>query len=56
MECPPNQVNTLDKPPKFMYRPPGRDEYINIADAFDELYNRIKELETQLQHEDKDEE
>ena len=40
--------NTLDKPPKFYYRPPGRDEYLNIADALDELFNRLYKLEELL--------
>ena len=41
-------VNTLDKPPKLMYRPPGRDGYLNIADALDELFNRLDKLEESL--------
>jgi len=41
-------VNILEKPPKLMYRPPNRDEYINIVDAFNELYNKIEEIEAKL--------
>ena len=38
----------MDKPPRLMYRPPGRDEYLNIADALDELFNRLDKLEETL--------
>ena len=31
-----------------MYRPPNRDEYINIVDAFNELYTKIEDLEAKL--------
>ena len=31
-----------------MYRPPGRDEYINITEAFDELYNKLECIEAKL--------
>ena len=31
-----------------MYRPPGRDEYINIVEAFDELYNKLECIEAKL--------
>ena len=41
-------VNILEKPPKLMYRPPGRDEYINITEAFDELYNKLECIEAKL--------
>ncbi len=49
----------MDKPPKLMYRPPGRDEYLNIADALDELFNRLDKLEERLcdnTHPNKDQE
>ena len=42
------QVNSLEKQPKLMYRPPNRDEYINIVDAFNELYTKIEDLEAKL--------
>lgn len=48
MDTVPDPVNTLDTPPKFFYRPPGRDEYLNIADALDELFNRLDKLEETL--------
>ena len=41
-------LNTLEKPPKLMYRPPNRDEYINIVEAFDELYNKLESIEAKL--------
>ena len=44
----PDPVNILDQPPKLMYRPPNRDEYLNIADALDELFNRLDKLEETL--------
>ena len=31
-----------------MYRPPGRNEYINIVEAFDELYNKLESIEAKL--------
>ena len=31
-----------------MYRPPGRDEYINIVEAFDELYTKLESIEAKL--------
>lgn len=42
------RLNTLDKPPKLMYKPPHRDEYIEVAAAFDELFNRLAALEEKL--------
>ena len=47
----PHQVNSLDskKPPKLMYRPPKVDKYIQIAEALDELYNRLEAIETKLE-------
>ena len=48
MDIVPDPVNTLDTPPKLMYRPPNRDEYLNIADALDELFNRLDKLEESL--------
>ena len=41
-------MNILDNPPKLMYRPPGRDEYINIAEALDELYTKMESIEAKL--------
>ena len=38
----------MDKPPKLMYRPPRRDKYLNIADALDELFNRLDAIESKL--------
>jgi len=38
----------MDKPPKLMYRPPNRDEYINITQAFDELYQKLEDIEAKL--------
>ena len=31
-----------------MYRPPDRDEYINICVALDELYNKLESIEAKL--------
>jgi len=31
-----------------MYRPPDRDEYLNIADALDEIFNRLESIEAKL--------
>ena len=39
---------TMDKPPQLMYRPPDRDEYINICVALDELYNKLESIEAKL--------
>ena len=35
-----------------MYRPAGRDEYINITDAFDEIFNRLDLIEARLHNMD----
>jgi len=59
MDIAPDPANILDKPPKLMYRPPNRDEYLNIADALDELFNRLDKLEERLcdsTHQDKNQE
>ena len=42
---------TMDKPPKLMYRPPRRNEYLNIAEALDELFNRLDAIESKLNRE-----
>ena len=42
------RVNILDNDVKLMYRPPGRDEYINIVEAFDELYHKLEDIEAKL--------
>ena len=31
-----------------MYRPPGVDKYIQIAEALDELFNRLDAIESKL--------
>jgi len=31
-----------------MYRPPNRDEYINITQAFDELYQKLENIVVKL--------
>lgn len=41
-------LNTLDKPPKLLYRPPDRDKYLQIAEALDELFNRLSAIEEKL--------
>jgi hypothetical protein len=48
MDMSPVRANTLDTPPKLMYRPPDRDEYLNIADALDEIFNRLESIEAKL--------
>lgn len=42
------QVNILDPNVKLMYKPPNRDEYINIVEAFDELYQKLEDIEAKL--------
>lgn len=48
-----HQVNILEnqkqKPPKLMYRPPNTDKYVQIAEALDELFNRLEAIETKLE-------
>ena len=41
-------VSSLDKQPKLFYRPPGRDEYLNIAEALDEIFERLDSIEAKL--------
>ena len=43
-----NLLNILEQTPKLMYRPAGRDSYINITDAFDEIFNRLDLIEARL--------
>ena len=43
------QVSALENPPKLMYRPPNRDKYVQIAEALDELFNRLEAIETKLE-------
>ena len=31
-----------------MYRPPNRDKYLEIAEALDEVFNRLEAIESQL--------
>ena len=38
----------LDKQPKLFYRPPDRDEYLNIAEALDEIFDRLDSIEAKL--------
>jgi len=35
-----------------MYRPPDRDEYLNIAEALDEIFNRLEAIESKLNSEE----
>ena len=41
-------VNTLEKPPKLMYRAPNRDKYMQVAEALDEIFNRLEAIEQKL--------
>jgi len=43
-----NRVCILDKPPKLMYRPPNRDKYLQVAEALDEIFNRLEAIEKKL--------
>lgn len=46
------QANILDPNVKLMYKPPNRDEYINIVEAFDELYQKLEDIEAKLNNMD----
>ena len=48
MDMPPDQVSFLEKQPKLFYRPPERDEYLNIAEALDEIFERLDSIEDKL--------
>ena len=41
-------TNSLSQPPKLFYRPPDRDEYLNIAEALDEIFDRLDSIEAKL--------
>lgn len=43
-----NEQEGQEGPPKLMYRGPGRDEYQNIVDVFDEILNRLDKIEETL--------
>lgn len=40
-----NKLDSIPVPFKFMYKPPSREEYVNIVEFLDELDQRIKKLE-----------
>ena len=48
MDMPHAQVNSFEKQPKLFYRPPERDEYLNIAEALDEIFDRLDSIEAKL--------
>ena len=35
---------------KLMYRPPGRENHLNIAEALDEIFNKLDLIESKLQN------
>ena len=48
MDTAPDLVSSLDKQTKLFYRPPDRDEYLNIAEALDEIFERLDSIEAKL--------
>ena len=48
MDIAPGRHNILDNPPKLYYRPPDRDKYLQIAEALDEIFNRLSAIEEKL--------
>jgi len=48
MDTVPGRVSSLDNPPRLFYRPPDRDEYLNIAEALDEIFERLDSIEDKL--------
>jgi uncharacterized FlaG/YvyC family protein len=39
------KLDQIPIPFKFMYKPPSREEYVNIVEFLDELDKRLKRLE-----------
>ncbi len=40
-----DKIDNIPVPFKFMYKPPSREEYVNIVEFLDELDQRLKKLE-----------
>jgi hypothetical protein len=40
-----SKVEQIPVPFKFMYRPPSREEYVNIVEFLDEIDERLRKLE-----------
>ena len=42
------QFNTVDLPPKLMYRPPGKEKHENITKVLDDIILKLESLENRL--------
>ena len=42
------QFNTVDLPPKLMYRRPGREKHENITKVLDDIIIKLEALENRL--------
>jgi hypothetical protein len=40
--------NDQETPPELMYRAPGREDHQNIVEIFDEIMNRLNNIEQTL--------
>ena len=40
--------NDQEAPPELMYRAPGREDHQNIVEIFDEIMNRLENIEQKL--------
>ncbi len=38
-------VNELPTPDKVLYKPKGKEDYLNMKENYDEIYRRLEELE-----------